>query len=198
MYVDGLLAENHANPVATTLDPALAELSWTPQPPPTTDLAPVDYTAQPYWAGDPVPTDTGSYLAYLDVWTRAVTWLEDADLVDQAVAVDTTGRLQTVWQVKLIPVPAEYLVVCHAGFRHPVPGRFGWPAHHKRRHQHADRSVLPDRRHRLHGTGEPELPRGDPPGRVRQRHGEPDRRHLQVVSRQRLGQYRSDLDRHRH
>ena len=26
--------------------------------------------------------------------------------MDQAVAVDTTGRLQTVWQVKLIPVPA--------------------------------------------------------------------------------------------
>ncbi len=106
MYVDGLLAENHADPVATTWDPALAELSWTPQPPPTTDMAPVEYTAQPYWAGDSVPTDTGSYLAYLDVWTRAVTWLEDADLVDQAVAVDTTGRLQTVWQVKLIPVPA--------------------------------------------------------------------------------------------
>jgi hypothetical protein len=106
MYVDGLLAENHGNPVATTWDPALAELSWTPQPPPSSDLAPVEYTAQPYWSGDPVPSDTGSYLAYLDVWTRAVTWLEDANLVDQAVAVDTTGRLQTIWQVKLIPVPA--------------------------------------------------------------------------------------------
>jgi len=107
MYVDGLLAENHGHPVATTWDPALAELSWTPQPPPSADLAPVEYTAQPYWSGDPVPSGTGSYLAYLDVWTRAVTWLEDGGLVDQAVAVDTTGRLQTVWQVRLLKVPAN-------------------------------------------------------------------------------------------
>ncbi len=106
MYVDGLLAENHGNPRATAWDPALAELSWSPQPPPATDTAPVDFTAQPYWPGATVQTGTGPYLAYLDVWTRAVTWLEDADLVDQAVAVDTTGRLQTVWQVRLLPVPA--------------------------------------------------------------------------------------------
>jgi len=108
MYVDGLLAENHGDPKAATWDPALAELSGSPQPPPATDTAPVEYTAQPYWAGDGVPTGTGPYLAYLDVWTRAVTWLEDADLVDQAVAVDTTGRLQTVWQVKLIPADSTW------------------------------------------------------------------------------------------
>ena len=106
MYVDGLLAENHGNPAAAAWDPALAELSGSPQPQPTTDTAPVDFTAQPYAPGATVPTGTGAHLAYLDVWTRAVTWLEDADLVDKAVAVDTTGRLQTVWQVRLLAVPA--------------------------------------------------------------------------------------------
>jgi len=34
MYVDGLLVENHGAPT-TTWDPALAELSNTPQPPPS-------------------------------------------------------------------------------------------------------------------------------------------------------------------
>ena len=34
MYVDGLLAENHGDPAAGTWDPALAELSGSPQPPP--------------------------------------------------------------------------------------------------------------------------------------------------------------------
>jgi hypothetical protein len=106
MYVDGLLAENHGDRHAATWDPALAEQSGSPQPPPAADTAPVDYTAQPYPPSAPVPSGTGTYLAYLDVWTRAVTWLEDADLVDKAVAVDTTGRLQTVWQVRLLPVPA--------------------------------------------------------------------------------------------
>jgi hypothetical protein len=112
MYVDGLLAENHGDPGAATWDPALAELSGSSQPPPATDTDPVDFTAQPYAPGAPVPTGTGSYLAYLDVWTHAVTSLEDADLVDKAVAVDTTGRLQTVWQVRLLPVPADTTWSC--------------------------------------------------------------------------------------
>ncbi|MGD0376629.1 MAG: DUF6519 domain-containing protein [Streptosporangiaceae bacterium] len=105
MYVDGLLAENHGTRASAAWDPALAELSGSPQPPPATDTDPVDFTAQPYAPGATVPTGNGAYLAYLDVWTRPVTWLEDTDLVDKAVAVDTTGRLQTVWQVRLLPVP---------------------------------------------------------------------------------------------
>ncbi len=130
MYVDGLLAENHGDPAAAAWDPALAELSGSPQPPLAADTAPLDFTAQRYAPGATVPTGTGAYLVYLDVWTRPVTWLEDADLVDQAVAVDTTGRLQTVWQVRLLPVPAQHLVVRHAGFQHPVSAIFGWPANH--------------------------------------------------------------------
>ncbi len=107
MYVDGLLAENHGARSAAAWDPALAELSGSPQPPPAgdTDPDPVDYTAQPYYPGASVPPDTGTYLAYLDVWTRPVTWLEDPALIDKAVGVDTTGRLQTAWQVNLLQVP---------------------------------------------------------------------------------------------
>ena len=104
MYVDGLLAENHGLHKTASWDPALAELSGTPQPPnpANPNPNPIDFTKQPYYPGVTVPTDTGSYLAYLDVWTRAITWLEDPNLVDKAVGVDTTGRLQTVWQVKLM------------------------------------------------------------------------------------------------
>jgi uncharacterized protein DUF6519 len=106
MYVDGLIAENHGAHGAGGWDPALAEWSGSPQPPPAADTAPVDFADQPYPPDVTLPTDTGTYLFYLDVWTRPVTWLEDADLVDIAVAVDTTGRLQTVWQVRYLPVPA--------------------------------------------------------------------------------------------
>jgi uncharacterized protein DUF6519 len=104
MYVDGLLAEHHGSHKTASWDPALAELSGSPQPPNPADPNPnpTDFTHQPYLPGAIAPTDTGTYLAYLDVWTRAVTYLEDPSLVDIAVGVDTTGRLQTVWQVKLM------------------------------------------------------------------------------------------------
>ncbi|HEY2513845.1 MAG TPA: DUF6519 domain-containing protein [Polyangiaceae bacterium] len=104
MYVDGLLAENHGSHT-TTWDPALAERSNAPQPPDPSNPnpSPLDFTEQPYLPGAALPTDTSqSYLCYLDVWTRAVDYLQDPHLVDKAVAVDTTGRLQTVWQVKFL------------------------------------------------------------------------------------------------
>jgi hypothetical protein len=43
---------------------------------------------------------------YLDVWQREVSYLQDPRLVDPAVGIDTTGRLQTVWQVKLLDIGA--------------------------------------------------------------------------------------------
>jgi hypothetical protein len=103
MYVDGLLVENHGPSTAALWDPALAELSGTPQESPPgaleTDL---DYTQQPYFPGAALPSGNGPFLAYLDAWQRAVTYLEDPDLVEKAVAVDTTGRIRTVWQVRLL------------------------------------------------------------------------------------------------
>ena len=164
-----------AIPAAAAWDPALAELSGSPQPPPATDPAPVDFTAQPYCAGDhgtdrhrsvpglPRRMDARGHLAR----GRRPRGPGGSGRHHRAAADGLAGQAHP-------GAGRQHLVVRHAGFRHPVPGRFGWPAHHRRRHQPAGRSVLPDRRHRLHGTGKPELPGGDPPGRVRQRHGEPD------------------------
>lgn len=95
IYVDGLLAENHgAGLVFHTL---LAELRGT---------ASLRYDQQPYLPNPPdLPGPrTGRLLIYLDVWQREVTFLKDPDLVEIAVGVDTTTRLQTVWQVRFLPV----------------------------------------------------------------------------------------------
>jgi uncharacterized protein DUF6519 len=102
MYVDGILAENHGDAASAQWDPALAELSGSPQPPPTAEPAGLDFTQQPYFPNAAIPAGDGPFLAYLDVWRRAVTYLEDPDIIDKAVGVDTSGRLQTVWQVKLL------------------------------------------------------------------------------------------------
>jgi len=121
MYVDGLLAENHGNPTTAVWDPALAELSGSPQPPPSSPVF-IDFGSQPYNPGATAPTTSGQYLAYLDVWLRPVTYLEDSALVDAAVGVDTTGRLQTVWQVNLKPVPSGSGWTCgtpESGFDFP-------------------------------------------------------------------------------
>lgn len=107
MYVDGILAENHGDPTAAIWDSALAEKSNTPQPPPTTETGAIPFTSQPWFPTAALPIDpTTPYLAYLDVWQRAVTYIEDPDLIDPAVGIDTTGRLQTIWQVRLTPVNA--------------------------------------------------------------------------------------------
>ena len=113
MYVDGLLAENHgdvsADSTTAVWDPALAELSNAPQPPPAPPSSgpptgSISYTNQPYLLNAAISGDP-PFLAYLDVWTRPITYLEDSELIDPAVGIDTTGRLQTVWQVKLMPSP---------------------------------------------------------------------------------------------
>src|SRR5581483_4985335 len=93
MYVDGLLAENHGLAPAG-FDPLLSEATGTADTP---------YDEQPYWpTPDPLPSG-GPHLAYLDVWEREVTSLEDPDLVEVALGVDTTARVQTAWQVRLLP-----------------------------------------------------------------------------------------------
>ncbi len=64
----------------------------------------IDFTQQPYFPNAVVPTGPDPYLAYLDVWIRPVTFIEDSNLIDPAVGVDTAGRLQTAWQVKIASV----------------------------------------------------------------------------------------------
>jgi hypothetical protein len=95
MYVDGLLAENHGK-TFTGFDPLLSERAG------TEDLLYEEQTLA-YWpTPDPLPSG-GPHLAYLDVWEREVTHLEDPALVEIAVGVDTTARAQTAWQVRLLP-----------------------------------------------------------------------------------------------
>lgn len=92
IYVDGLLAENHGDP-PDVWDARLAETAGT---------TPLDYSAQPYYPDPPALPEAGRHLVYVDVWQRDVTALQQPGLIEQAVGVDTTGRLQTVWQVKLL------------------------------------------------------------------------------------------------
>lgn len=94
IYVDGLLAENFGDGEGEQgFDPVLAELYG---------LDPLDYTEQPYHPAPVVLPEGGPHLVYLEVWRREVTHLQERDLVEIAVGVDTTTRSQTVWQVRLL------------------------------------------------------------------------------------------------
>jgi hypothetical protein len=94
MYVDGLQVENHGAPPVDEWNRRLAEL---------TSTKPVDYAAQPYLPNPPaLPASAGPHLVYLDVWQREIGHLQDEGLIESAVGVDSTGRLQTVWQVKVL------------------------------------------------------------------------------------------------
>src|SRR5262249_13282111 len=63
---------------------------------------PIHYEQQPYLFVPPELPKTGHHLVYLDVWKREVTHLEDTNLVESAVGVDATSRIQTVWQVRVL------------------------------------------------------------------------------------------------
>jgi len=96
MYVDGLLAECHGvSP--STYDAQLGEVNGT---------APVPFQNQPYYPyPNPVPSGAGSTdLIYLDVWRRDVTALQDPAIREIALGgPDTATRVQTVWQVRVLP-----------------------------------------------------------------------------------------------
>jgi parallel beta-helix repeat protein len=93
-YVDGLLADNHGN-APLVFDEILSEQRGT---------TPVPYVSQPYLpsASELLPEEASTVLVYLDAWYRHVTYLEDEDIVEKAVGVDTTTRQQAVWQVRLL------------------------------------------------------------------------------------------------
>ena len=87
---------------------ALIRSSSTPRSREQQGTLPVPYESQPYLPkcrgiADAVPGAGGPHLVYADVWQREVTHMEEPDLVDKAVGVDTATRLQTVWQVKVLP-----------------------------------------------------------------------------------------------
>src|SRR5215471_6532838 len=123
MYVDGLLVENHGLPAPESVG-WVPPNSAAPGPQPAWDPAldelvgqnPLDYTQQPYFPGvvtlAPFPTTGGPFLVYLDVWEREITFLEYPDLVEKAVGIDTTGRFQTAWQVRLLDLSQFGNVTC--------------------------------------------------------------------------------------
>jgi hypothetical protein len=93
-YVDGLLAENHGNPLALEFDSSLAEQRG---------ASTIPYGNQPYLPNPtPLPGGDTRHLVYLDVWQREVTPTQNPDLIEKAIGVDTATRLQTVWQVKVL------------------------------------------------------------------------------------------------
>ena len=93
-YVDGILCEN-----VGVLDASNGR-------------GPISYTEQPHYplTEDEAKKDrwiTGRRFVYLDVWERFVSSLDDDDIREKALGtVETCGRAQVVWQVKLVDAPA--------------------------------------------------------------------------------------------
>ena len=62
-------------------------------------------TTQPDSPGFVLPSESGRYLAYLDVWERHITALDNPAMREVALPVpDTSTRMKTVWQVKLLSI----------------------------------------------------------------------------------------------
>ena len=92
IYVDGLLAENFGT----------GDLAWDSVLAEEHGPEPVAYKHQKWMPNPPdLPASGGPYLVYLDVWRREVTHNQDGDIVEKAIGVDSTSRLQTVWQLKV-------------------------------------------------------------------------------------------------
>jgi hypothetical protein len=84
-YVDGILCENDGSSILVASKPAVT-----------------GFIAQPDLPGYQLPTAAGTYIAYLRVWERYITFLDDAEILEVALGgPDTCTRAKTVWQVKL-------------------------------------------------------------------------------------------------
>ncbi len=125
LYVDGLLAENHgatpADLARDTSDPLKAEPEFDPLLAEPTFVNKISYTHQPYLASPPALPTSGRHLVYLDVWNRELTHLEQPALVESAVAVETSSRQQTVWQVRVLAADAGS-ATCHGTSDDQMPG----------------------------------------------------------------------------
>lgn len=75
----------------------------------------VRYTQQPDLPDTPAVAASGTFLAYIDVWSRNITALEDPALREVALGgPDTATRSKTVWQVKLVGVDSD--ATCSTAF----------------------------------------------------------------------------------
>lgn len=81
-----------------------------PASPPGSPLAPPPLPLSPP-ASPPsshINLYNGVYLVYIDAWQREVNYLDDALIQEVALGeADTTTRLQTVWQVKLLKLSSD-------------------------------------------------------------------------------------------
>lgn len=89
-YVDGHLADNFGAGTQQ-FDPVLSE---------DRGVDPVAFSAQPFGTGGAGAPAAGLHIAYVDVWQRDVTFLEDLTILDPGIATDSFARRQTVWQVR--------------------------------------------------------------------------------------------------
>jgi len=107
-YVDGLLVENHGapEPARRRFDPVLGEPAFED---------PVEYAAQPYFPTAPALPEQGTYIVYLEAWQREITPAMEPELVEIAVNVETSSRIQNVWQVKLLHLEGRPPLGCASG-----------------------------------------------------------------------------------
>lgn len=68
--------------------------------------ADVAFARQPFVPVASLPTESGAYAAVLRVWQRTVNWVQAPIIRDVALGgVDTTVRLQNVWQIFIETLP---------------------------------------------------------------------------------------------
>ncbi|MGD2087578.1 MAG: DUF6519 domain-containing protein [Candidatus Aminicenantes bacterium] len=97
MYVDGILCVNEQN-VPFTKQPDL------PMPKGPENVISKDIISKDVKSA-PSKLKVKIYLAYIDVWFRHITALEDPEIREKALGgPDTATRVKTVWQVKLFNV----------------------------------------------------------------------------------------------
>lgn len=71
----------------------------------TLDGAAIALGSQPFLPEFALPNTPGLYVAYLDVWERPITAVQDPAIREVALGgPDTSLRTQVVWQVRLLPV----------------------------------------------------------------------------------------------
>ncbi len=67
--------------------------------------AAIDVGSQPALPGVALPNTQGLYVAYLDVWERPISAVQDPEIREVALGgPDTSTRTQIVWQVRMLPV----------------------------------------------------------------------------------------------
>jgi hypothetical protein len=65
----------------------------------------INVANQPALPGVALPNTPGLYVAYLDVWERPISAIQDPEIREVALGgPDTSTRTQVVWQVRLLPV----------------------------------------------------------------------------------------------